>query len=243
MTTAGHVLLGAFSLIFAATWPGAAQNDTLQKSRAVYAALKSYADTGTVLHESGINSVSRHTFRTYYRAPRHFFFEFNEDKADGGSVLAIWCEGGDFQSWWTDSRVHSTYPPGKGSAAFTSASSFTVGSAIQIPSLLFSTAGLVATMGELAEMTAAGTELIGGRPAHKLTGVARSKYGATGHVVNERSVTVWIDVETLLVRKIFEDTPKGFPAGSRNRITTTFDPQANPALDDSRFKFAVPRSQ
>jgi outer membrane lipoprotein-sorting protein len=217
----------------------AVQDDILAKSRATYAALKSYSDTGTVLHEYGVNSVSRHAFKTNYRAPRHFYFEFNEDKADGGSVLAIWCEGADFQSWWADTRALSTYPPGKGAAAFASAVNFTVGSAIQIPSLLFAAAGLSGTIGELADMKAAGTEPIGGRPAHKFAGVASSKYAATGHVLNVRAATVWIDVETLLVRRIFEDTPKGFPAGTRNRITTTFEPQANPALDDSRFRFVV----
>jgi hypothetical protein len=193
------------------------------------------------VHESGTNIVNRHTFKTYYRAPRHFYFEFTEDKAAGGSVLAIWCEGGDFETWWTDTKVHSKYPPGQGTAAFTTAVSFTMGSAIQIPSLLFSGAGLVGTLGELGDLTSAGTEPIGGRPTHKLTGTARSTYAATGRVVNERAVIVWIDAETLLIRRIFEDTPTNFPAGARNRITTTFDPQANPALDDSRFRFTVPK--
>jgi outer membrane lipoprotein-sorting protein len=223
------------------TSPGVAQNDILARSRAIYASLKSYADTGMVVHESGTNLVSRHTFKTYYRAPRHFYFEFDEDKKDGGSVLAIWCEGGDFQSWWTDTKVLSKYPPGQGVAAFTMSISFTVGSSIQIPSLLFATAGLSGTIAELTEVTAAGTEPIDGRPAHKLIGVARSKYAATGHIVNERRATVWIDAETLLIRKIFEDTPTGLPTGSRNRITTTFEPQANPALDDSKFRFTVPK--
>ena len=119
----------------------------------------------------------------------------------------------------------------------------TNGSATQIASLVFAKAGLVSTLAELEEMTPAGTELINGRSAHKLTGIAQSTYGATGRHVNVRRTTVWIDAETLLVRKIFEDTPKGAPAGSRNRITTTFEPQANPSLDDSRFKFVVPTLQ
>jgi len=217
-----------------------AADDILARSRALYASLKSYADTGTVVWEYGTTSVSRHTFKTYYRAPRHFYFEFIEDKVDGGSRLAIWCEGGDFQSWWTDTRVHSVYPLGQGNIAFVSSDSFTVGSASQIPSLLFANARLVSTLAELADTTAAGIEAIGGRPAHKLTGIARTMYG-TGHVTNERQTTVWIDAETLLVRKIFEDTPKGIPAGSRARKTTTFEPQANPTLEDSRFLFKPPK--
>jgi outer membrane lipoprotein-sorting protein len=217
-----------------------AQEDILARSRATYAALKSYADTGTVTHEHGVNGVSRHTFKTYYRAPRHFYFDFVEDKADGGSRTVIWCDGGDFQAWTSETGVHNAYPKGQGASAFISGTVFTLGANTQIPSLLFATTGLVSTLSELADMTPAGTETIGARPTRKLTGIARSTYGQTGHVSNVRRSTVWIDAETLLIRKIFEDTPKGTVAGARRRITTTFEPQANPSLDDSRFRFTPP---
>jgi outer membrane lipoprotein-sorting protein len=223
--------------------PNAASDDILVRSRAMYAALKSYADTGTVVYEYGTNSVSRHTFKTYYRAPRNFYFDFVEDKADGGSRLAIWCDGGDFQTWWSDTGIHNVYPTGQGATAFVGAIVPTVGSATMIASLVFANAGLVSTMGELGEMTLAGTEVVSGRTMQKLTGVAKSTYGRTGHETNVRRTTIWIDAESLLVLKIFEDTPKGTVAGSRRRITTTFQPQPNPALDDSRFKFVVPSLQ
>jgi outer membrane lipoprotein-sorting protein len=229
----------AYACLLSASSPSA-QEDILARSRAMYVSLKSYADTGTVMYEYGVNSVSRHTFKTYYRAPRHFYFDFTEDKSDGGSRAVIWCDGGDFQTWWSDTGIHNLYPKGQGAQAFVQLTYPTTGSATQIASQLFANAGLVSTLAELDEMTPAGTEVIGGRNSHKLTGVARSTYGATGRQVNVRRTTVWIDADTLLVRKIFEDTPKGGPAGSRNRITTTFEPQANPALDDSRFTFVVP---
>src|SRR5688572_27231312 len=88
----------------------AASDSILARSRKLYASLKSYADTGTVMVEYGTSSVSRHAFKTYYRAPRQFYFEFTEDKADGGSRAVIWCDGGDFQSWGTETGVHSVYP-------------------------------------------------------------------------------------------------------------------------------------
>ena len=53
----------------------------------------------------------------------------------------------------------------------------------------------------------------------------------------------WIDAETMLVRKVFEDTPKGYPAGSYSRLTVTIEPQANATLDDGKFQFTVPTSQ
>lgn len=229
--------LALASLVQAAV--GQASEDVLARSHAAYAALKSYADTGTVVQEYGTSSVSRHTFRTYYRAPRQFYFEFTEGQADGGSRTVIWCEGADFQSWGSETGVHSVYPRGQGASAFVSASYPTSGSATQIASMLFASAGLISTLTELADMTADGTEVINGRTAHKLTGIARSMY-RTGYTTNVRRTTVWIDAETLLVRRVFEDTPKGTPAGRRQRVTTTFEPHANPTLDDSRFKFAVP---
>jgi outer membrane lipoprotein-sorting protein len=219
--------------------PAPAKNDVLARSKALYASLKSYADTGTVVHEYAITGVSRHAFKTYYRAPRHFYFDFTEDKADGAGRLAIWCEGGDFQMWWSDTGLHTAYPKGQGATAFTMAATFTGGAVSQMATLLFPTGGLVSTLTELTDMTDAGTEVIGGQPAHKLTGIARSTY-TTGHTTNIRRTTIWIDAKTLLVRQIFEDTPKGVAAGSRLRITTTFEPQANPTLEDSRFKFVVP---
>jgi hypothetical protein len=88
-------------------------------------------------------------------------------------------------------------------------------------------------------MTSAGTELVNGRPAHKLTGIARSTYG-TGRVTNVRATTVWIDVETLLVRKLFEESPRGTLPGTRSRVTTVFEPRANPPMEDDRFRFALP---
>lgn len=220
--------------------PGFYEDDILARSRAMYATLKSYADTGTVVYEYGTTSVSRHTFKTYYRAPRNFYFEFVEDKADGGSKWVIWCEGADFQAWASDTGIHNVYPPGQGAAAFLGATYPTVGSATQMASVLFAKAGLNSTLAELTDMAPAGTEQINGRAAHKLSGIARGIYGATGHIHNVRRTAVWIDTETLLVRKIFEDTPKGTVAGSRRLVTTTFEAQANPSLEDSRFKFVVP---
>jgi len=51
-------------------------------------------------------------------------------------------------------------------------------------------------------------------------------------------MTVWIDAESLLIRRVVEEW-KPLP-GQVNRVTTTFEPQANPTLDESRFKFTPP---
>jgi hypothetical protein len=70
----------------------------------------------------------------------------------------------------------------------------------------------------------------------------RTAYG-TGAVAGARPALIWIDVETLLVRKIFEDTPSGTGGGITTTITTTFEPRANPTLEDGAFRFTPPMKQ
>ena len=59
-------------------------------------------------------------------------------------------------------------------------------------------------------------------------------------MTNVRQVTVWLDSESLLVRKVFEDTPKGYPTNAFLRLTITLEPQASPQLEDANFRFTVP---
>jgi hypothetical protein len=53
---------------------------------------------------------------------------------------------------------------------------------------------------------------------------------------------VWIDAESLLLRKIVEDTPRGSPGGIIDRVTTIFEPRANPDLKGVQFRFSIPAS-
>jgi outer membrane lipoprotein-sorting protein len=230
----------AFLASLASTSPSAS-DDVFARSRTMYASLKSYADTGTIVSEYGSAaspSVERHAFKTYYRAPRHYYFEFNEDKKAGADRSVIWSDDDAFYTWWSVTGVETAYPRGRGASALVSSPY-----ARMIAPLLFSRAGLQGSLTEVSATSDAGIEQVGGRRCHKRTGVAQSVYGATGHVTNVRRITIWIDVDTLLVRKIFEDTPRGTPAGTALRYTITFEPQANPALDDSRFRFTAPATQ
>ncbi len=89
-------------------------------------------------------------------------------------------------------------------------------------------------------MSEAGIESIDGNQCQKLVGTAKSVYQQSGHVANVRAATVWIDLRTLLVRRVLEDASAQAPGGNVSRITTTFIPQANPTLDDGRFSFVPP---
>ena len=61
----------------------------------------------------------------------------------------------------------------------------------------------------------------------------------SGRRNNERAVTVWIDAESRLIRRVFEDA-KGLPGNTFSRLTVTLDPRANPTIEDARFQFKVP---
>lgn len=216
----------------------------LSQTRANYAVLESYADSGTVFTEykdvQGPLIAERHSFTTRYRAPRQFLLDFNEDKQAGGDRFVIWSDGGDFNTWWLTTDVHERYPKGQGSYAFAQAALPTKGSSAQTPPLLFANAGLHGPLSDLARPKLVGMEELAGKPCHKLIGEVGLAYG-TGAVTNTRPTTVWIDAETLLVRKIVEDAVTGSPTGSVDRITTSFEPLANPELDDAQFRFTPPK--
>lgn len=219
-----------------------AADDILTRSITMYGALKSYADTGVIVSQFTATASHRHTFTTYYRAPRQYYFEFVADKAAGAVHSVMWCDGGDFQSWSSAIGQHETYPRGSNTVlgGFAAAGATTLRTNSLITGLLFAGSGLVSTVQEFADYTIDGTEDVGGHRCHKLVGVARSMYQKTQRVTNVRRTIIWIDTESLLVRKVFEDTPDGSPQTAVMRTTVTLDPEANPTLEDARFTYTVP---
>ncbi len=216
----------------------AAADDLLSRSRAAYAALTTYSDTGTVDAEFGnapSPSRERHTFRTLFRAPRLLLFDFT--KAANADRFVVWSDEETFHTWWKATGSVSSYPKGQGLSAFVNGSVPTQGTVDAITPWLFPKAGLTGTLTELVDMSEAGIESVDGRPCHKLVGKAQSVYGATGHVTNVRRVTLWIDTQSLLVRRIAEDAGEGKIV---NRKTYTFEPKANPTLEPKQFAFAPP---
>ena len=231
----------AFAAAALAKPVSAGSDDVLARSIAAYRALKSYADTATVLNETGSPAsptTERQTFRTYFRAPRQYLFDWREEQASGGERFVIRGDDGAFRTWWSTSGVETEYPRGKGINAFLSSPQ-----ARLIASLIFPQSGMQSTITDLGDTTDEGFEQVGGRRCHKITGIAKSIYGATGHEHNFRRTTVWIDADTLLIRKVFEDTPRGYMRGSVSRHTATFEPHANPPLEDQVFRFVAPASQ
>jgi hypothetical protein len=231
-----------------------AAEELLAKSMATYATLTSYADSGTATEQYDETWNIGH-IRTYFRKdPKSFYFEwgrrvsFGKSASDSlpmpGKQLVFWLVNGDLHQYDREGATHNTYPAGTSNqpSVLAGAKHGTMETITLIPSLLFPKAKLVGPLQEIAEISLAGTEAVDGHRCHKLIGIAQSVY-PSGAVTNVRPITVWIDAQTLLIRKVFTDTPKGYGMNSIHRFTYTLDPLPNPKLDESKLQFTVPETQ
>ncbi len=214
-------------------------NEAIERSRAVFAALRSYSDTGTIVTEMQVSGapmiVERHSFVTFYRAPRHFYLEFNEDKKAGGDRYVLWGNDEAFHTWWSTTGVQDTFPKGKGALAFNVSVTPTQGMSLLIAPWLFAQAGLEGPLVNLQDAKTGELEPVGERRCHKVTGGSRTAYSR--NLDRLRPTTVWVDAQTSLVCKVFQGSAPGTPAGTTQHVTVTFEPRANPAIEDARFLF------
>jgi len=222
--------------------------ELLKRSMDLYATLPAYSDSGTAVRE-GPGLVDRWKFRTYFRRPLDFRFDFQGVTSQSAGLtvdssaqhIVLWMIKGELQSFNQQMRTHNTVPrTGNQPAELLSATTGTAGTSVLIPSLLFAKADLPGTIRQIKEAAHVGYEAVNGHRCHKIVGTAAQFY-PSGQKTNVRDVTVWLDAESLLVRKVFEDTPKGYPSNSYLRLTITLDPNANPRLDDASFQFTMPR--
>jgi len=225
--------------------------DVLARTRAAYAALTSYADSGTVLDEA-TGFTNHSTFRTLFtRDPRQLLIDYHaiESRDVNGlsiplnSQVVFWMENGDLQTWASRSQSHETYPADGGQQvnALKNGGYATAGISLLVPSLLYSKSGLPSPVHATEEAEADGFETVNGRRCFRIRGVERYRY-PSGRETGVRAITLWIDAETYLVHKMVQDTPKAMARGTVSRRTTTIRHQANPRLESAQFRFAVPES-
>ena len=225
--------------------------DVLAKTRAAYAALRSYADSGTVLDET-TGFTDRSTFRTLFiRDPRYLLIDYTAVASEytGGHRLplghriVVWMENGELQTWISTTQAHETYPADGGQQvnALSSTGYRTAGISVLIPSHLYSKSGLASAVHATEEAEADGFETVNGRRCFRILGVERWRY-PSGRETGVRPITIWVDAETYLIHKILQDTPKGMPRGSISRRITTLKHQTNPKLDPAQVRFTVPAS-
>ena len=222
--------------------------DLLKRSMAIYSSLPSYADSGTAVRE-GPGLVDRWKFQTHFLRPLNFRFDFQGVTSQSAGLtmdassqhIVLWMIEGELQSFNQQMRAHNTVPrTGNQPAELLNASAGTAGTSVLIPSMLFAKADLPGSIRQIREATHAGFESVNGHRCHKIVGTAAQFY-PSGQMTNVRQVTVWLDAQSLLVRKVFEDTPKGYPTSSFLRLTINLDPQANPKLEAASFQFTLPK--
>jgi outer membrane lipoprotein-sorting protein len=232
--TAGTLLLGSRPAhLLAEDTPAA----VLDHTRSVYAALNSYSDTGKVLKEYSPSSRDEHSFTTYFtRSPRHFLFDYR--KPDGDR-LVVWGDPDAFHTWWKATGQLTDYPnPGNANAIILN--DYPTSSTVtKISPMLYAKASLPGALQHFQPQKMVTADDGSGHKCFRLEGVTSDTYGTTGRQVNVHLLALWIDASSYLVRKIVEQTPA--PPGALNRVTTTFNAQPNPQLNDHLFQFAVPR--
>ena len=219
----------------------------LTEAMARYAALDSYADTGTVTEEIA-GMINETTLRTSFRrSTRDLFFDYHPrrtvyPKLNGHTLdisihrLVIWMFQGRMQSYSFYFTKHTVVEPDQQTSALKDGVAATSAVSVLIPSLLYPKAQLPGTILQLEQATLTGTDAIAGRRCHRIDGEA-AEYYPSGRRTNVRKVTIWIDAESRLIRRVREDRVTG---GGSHVVTVTLDPQANPAIDDAQFSFAVP---
>lgn len=252
-------LLCAFALVAAAPRDASAMqepafkaDEVIAKTRAAYAALTSYVDSGTVLEET-TGFTDRHTFRTLIsRDPRNLLIEFRSIASEYKSGhrmplshhVVLWLEKGDLHTWYSKTQAHETYPADDGQQqvnAIKAANYSTLGVSILVPSHFYTKSGIASVVHATEDAEVDGYETVNGRRCFRIQGVETWRY-PSGRETGVRPITLWIDAETYLIQKILQDTPRGYPRGEISRRTTTLKHRANPRLDPAQFRFVVPPS-
>ncbi len=206
-----------------------------------YTALQSYSDTGTVEISQqwpGAPLITeRHRFETYFRAPRNFFFRFDEDPSSGRDALVIWCDGGDFQSWWKTTGVHEVYSGGRGATAFVTAQYPTNDAASLVAPHIFPGAGLYGPTIALVAPEDVGDVELDGRRARRF--VANERIDGVQTRI-DRPTAMLVDAESGLFVRVEIETEAGSTAGAVDRKVFVIKPVVNPQIPDERFAFAPP---
>ena len=228
----------------AAAGATAALPAVLTDAIAHYATLTSYADTGTVSEEIA-GMIHESSVRTYFRrATRDFYFDYhphrtryprlNGHTADtSGNRLVLWMLGGRMESYSFYFKRHTVVGAEQQTSALKDGIPYTAGTSVLIPSLLYAKGRLPGTLLQLETAAVAGSDTVDGHRCHKVTGEA-AEYYPSGRRTNVRQVTLWIDADTKLVRRLVEE--KQTSDGTPHRLTVTLDPSANPTLLDETFR-------
>jgi outer membrane lipoprotein-sorting protein len=180
----------------------------------VYASCTSYRDEGKV-----VSPYEEISFVTFFERPSLFRFEYRRSGPRADRYVIWRTAPGDAHSWWTirDSSNQSM------SMAIATATGVSAASSHNIPRLLMpdEVTGFSFALDNWVDGTEVQEESVNGRICYKLSG----HYPLSPTT----PVTLWVDKETFLVRKIFS-----------NSATVTYSPQLNVPIEQSTFQFQPP---
>lgn len=197
----------------------------------IYENCKSYRDTGvvtTIFNNSGGKRTVEKPFNTAFVRPNRFRFEYYDKEAGGPKNRYIIAQNAnEIQSWWEIKRV--VEQPKSLGLALAGATGVSSGSAHTIPALLLP------------------KEINGSR----LTALADAKRIDDGDLENVKCfriqskeinsmMTLWIDKESYLVRRI--DERKNFDDFS-TEVTTIYEPIIDGEIPDIDLAFDPPKAK
>lgn len=198
---------------------------------AAYATLATYRDSGEVRlsqDRQGENVVERIVFSTAFVRPELFRFEFEwPAPAVNPKPYVVWSNGQGARSWWAlrpgirefDSIEFALGGP----------TGISHRSATRIPGLLMPNMLWGSGMRHLERPVLLGEEKVGASDCYKLEVMEGVDPG--------RPMTLWLDMETYLVRKVH--TSRNLPGGTRY-MTALYSPHPNVEIPAQDFDYQPP---
>lgn len=244
--------LVALSLVVVAAFPvrapfaedveGQSAVKILLGMKKTYRGCRSYRDTGEVRVSGSVEGgsfASRLPFATGFVRDGAFRFEFTDQGlGERESRFILWSSGGQVRAWWEaqggERRVASL------SEALGAASGVSAGASLRVPGLLLpnrvESAFFLGAPERLAD------DVVDGASCYRIRGTGRETpyrliTGSTSAIVEDERLTVWIDRNSLLLRRVEERRT----LSTYSTVTvTSYVPEIDVEIPDRELAFDPP---
>jgi hypothetical protein len=231
-------------------------DEILARMGEAYANCRTYCDSGCVetrfLTAAGETDwVCRKPFATAFVRPDRFRFEFksHHPRRTEWHRYIVCARGEEVSTWW-DIRPGVRRPESL-SLALAGATGVSGGSAHIVPSLLMPDRVGGVRMTGLRELTRLGNARLGQIECYRVRGrfvidpeeaercrrEIQERFGRTLPAVDRSPVTLWVEKETFLLRRIEEQTRS---EELRTDTVTTYDPRAEGPVTEQQLQFDPP---
>ncbi|MFA7231930.1 MAG: M56 family metallopeptidase, partial [Victivallaceae bacterium] len=220
--------------------PALTPEQIIAKMAETYAKCKTYQDSGTVktifFQDTG-ERVEEKPFTTAFVRPDLFRFEYKE-KVDSflkeKPCYIVWRKGDEVLTWFYATNPNIVTKATSLSFGLAGATGVSSGSAHTIPALLLSEAG-GSKLSDLKETKLLEDGSFDNSKCFRVQG--KFIYKNDNANVIRKPTTIWIDKNTLLVRKIDEENVFSY---FRTEVTTTYYPVINKDIPGSALEFNPP---